>query len=32
LLRALAFEPGGRRLAELGPPQKTKRINKQAAH
>jgi hypothetical protein len=29
LLRALAFDPGERRLAELGPPQKTKQINKQ---
>jgi hypothetical protein len=28
LLRALAFDPGERRLAELGPPQKTKQINK----
>jgi len=26
-LRALGFEPGERRLAELGPPQKTKQIN-----
>ena len=26
LLRALAFDPGERRLAELGPPQKTKQI------
>jgi hypothetical protein len=28
LLRALGFEPGERRLAELGPPQKTKKLNK----
>lgn len=28
LLRALSFDPGGRRLAELGAPQKTKRLNK----
>lgn len=28
LLRALHFEPGERRLAELGPPQKTRRLNK----
>ena len=28
LLRTLRFEPGGRRLGELGPPQKTKAINK----
>ena len=28
LLRALHFEPGERRLGELGPPQKTKAINK----
>jgi hypothetical protein len=28
LLRALAFDPGERRLAELGPPQKTKQISK----
>ena len=28
LLRALRFEPGDRRLGELGPPQKTKTINK----
>jgi len=28
LLRALNFEPGERRLAELGPPQKTRTINK----
>jgi hypothetical protein len=28
LLRALSFEPGGRRLAELGPPQKTTQLNK----
>jgi len=27
LLRALGFDPGGRRLAELGPPQKTKKLN-----
>jgi hypothetical protein len=27
LLRALDFEPGERRLAELGPPQKTKKLN-----
>jgi hypothetical protein len=27
LLRALGFEPGERRLAELGPPQKTKKLN-----
>ena len=29
LLRALGFNPGGRRLAELGPPQKTIRLNRQ---
>ena len=29
LLRALGFDPGGRRLAELGPPQKTIRLNRQ---
>ena len=29
LLRALAFDPGERRLAELGPPQKTKQLNRQ---
>ena len=28
LLRALAFDPGERRLAELGPPQKTKQLNR----
>lgn len=28
LLRSLGFEPGERRLAELGPPQKTKQLNK----
>lgn len=28
LLRALGFEPGERRLGELGPPQKTRRLNK----
>jgi len=28
LLRALAFDPGERRLAELGPPQKTKQIGR----
>jgi hypothetical protein len=28
LLRALHFEPGARRLAELGPPQKTFQLNK----
>lgn len=28
LLRSLEFEPGDRRLAELGPPQKTKQINR----
>ncbi|MCA9608225.1 MAG: hypothetical protein KC619_21595 [Myxococcales bacterium] len=28
LLRALGFDPGERRLAELGPPQKTKKLNK----
>jgi hypothetical protein len=28
LLRALHFEPGGRRLAELGPPQKTRQLNR----
>jgi len=28
LLRALQFEPGERRLAELGPPQKTRQLNK----
>ncbi len=28
LLRALGFDPGERRLAELGPPQKTKHLNK----
>jgi len=28
LLRALRFAPGERRLAELGPPQKTRRLNK----
>ena len=27
MLRALGFEPGERRLAELGPPQKTKQVN-----
>jgi hypothetical protein len=29
LLRALKFEPGARRLAELGPPQKTWQLNRQ---
>ncbi len=28
LLRALHFEPGERRLAELGPPQKTRQLNR----
>lgn len=28
LLRALDFEPGERRLAELGPPQKTRQLNR----
>jgi hypothetical protein len=28
LLRALSFDPGSRRLGELGPPQKTIRLNK----
>jgi hypothetical protein len=28
LLRALGFEPGGCRLAELGPPQKTRQLNR----
>ena len=28
LLRALHFEPGGRQLAELGPPQKTRQLNR----
>src|SRR5207247_11232350 len=28
LLRALHFDPTGRRLADLGPPQKTKQLNK----
>ena len=28
LLRSLGFDPGDRRLAELGPPQKTKKLNK----
>ncbi|MBN1608961.1 MAG: hypothetical protein JW940_20205 [Polyangiaceae bacterium] len=28
LLRMLRFEPGDRRLAELGPPQKTKKLNR----
>lgn len=28
LLRALGFDPGTRRLAELGPPRKTRRLNK----
>jgi hypothetical protein len=28
LLRALGFQPGGRRLGELGPPQQTKRLNR----
>src|SRR5690606_4247603 len=27
LLRALDFDPGDRRLAELGPPQKTKKLD-----
>lgn len=27
VLRALGFDPGERRLAELGPPQKTKKLN-----
>lgn len=29
LLRALAVDPGERRLAELGPPQKTRQLNRQ---
>ncbi len=29
LLRVLGFEPGERRLGELGPPQKTRQLNKQ---
>jgi hypothetical protein len=29
LLRALGFDPGDRVLAELGPPQKTRRLNRQ---
>ncbi len=29
LLRRLGFDPGERRLAELGPPQKTKKLNRQ---
>ena len=28
LLRTLCFEPGDRRLGELGPPQKTRKLNK----
>ena len=28
LLRALAFDPGARSLAELGPPQKSKKLNR----
>jgi hypothetical protein len=28
LLRALGYEPGARRLAELGPPQKTRKLNR----
>lgn len=28
LLKALGFEPGERRLAELGPPQKTRKLNR----
>jgi hypothetical protein len=28
LLRALQYDPGARRLAELGPPQKSKRLNR----
>jgi len=28
LLRALGYEPGQRRLADLGPPQKTKQLNR----
>ena len=28
LLRALGYEPGRRRLAELGPPQKTRKLNR----
>jgi hypothetical protein len=28
LLRALGYDPGPRRLAELGPPQKTKKLNR----
>ncbi len=28
LLKALSFEPGKRRLAELGPPQKTRQLNR----
>jgi hypothetical protein len=29
LLRTLAVDPGARRLAELGPPQKTRQLNRQ---
>jgi len=29
LLQSLDFDPGDRRLAELGPPQKTKKLNRQ---
>lgn len=29
LLRSLGFDPGERRLAELGPPQKTRQLNRQ---
>lgn len=29
LLRELAFDPGERRLAEIGPPQKTRQLNRQ---
>ena len=28
LLKALGFDPSGRRLAELGPPQKTVKLNR----
>ena len=31
LLRSLGFDPGQRRLAELGPPQKSKQLNRQGA-
>lgn len=30
LLRALDFDPGARRLAELGPPQKTRQLNRRS--